>query len=54
LWAEAGVLHARGDRDGTLAKLDEIEREIRRQPSPFQKFSLGGVECWRDDLAIPG
>ena len=49
-WAEAGLLHARGDREGTLTKLDAIERAICDQPGPFQKFVLGGVERWRDDL----
>ena len=51
LWAEAGVLQARGDRAGVLAKLDEIERMIRAQSSPHQKFALGSVERWRSDLS---
>jgi len=51
LWAEAGVLHARGDSAAVVAKLDAIERLIREQPSPHQKFALGSVERWRSDLA---
>jgi hypothetical protein len=50
LWAEAGVLHARGDREGTLARLDAIESAIRSQATPLQKFSLGGVDRWRAEL----
>jgi hypothetical protein len=51
LWAEAGVLQARGDSAGVLAKLDAIERVIRDQSSPHQKFALGSLERWRSDLA---
>lgn len=54
LWAEAGVLQARGDREGVLAKLDAIERMIRDLPSPYQKFSLASVARWRSDLAVSG
>jgi hypothetical protein len=51
LWAEAGVLHARGDRTAVLGKLDAIERMIRDQRSPHQKFALGSVDRWRSDLS---
>ena len=50
LWAEAGVLHARGDRDAVAAKLDAIELAIRNHSGPYQKFSLSAVECWRGEL----
>jgi hypothetical protein len=52
LWAEAGVLQARGDPAGVLAKLDAIEEIIRDQQSPHQKFALGSIERWRSDLAV--
>ena len=49
-WAEAGVLHARGERDALVAKLAAIERAIRDQGGPYQKIALNAVDVWRKDL----
>ncbi len=53
-WAEAGVLHAQGDRDALAAKLDAIERAMRNFHGPQQKFLLAAVAFWRSDLPSPG
>jgi len=50
-WAEAGVLHARGDAAAALAKLDAIESAIRKRVHPLQrKVSLDSVHRWRQEL----
>jgi hypothetical protein len=49
-WAEAGVLHARGERAALMAKLDAIERAIREHPGPHQKIAVNAVEFWRKEI----
>jgi hypothetical protein len=49
-WAEAGVLHARGERDALLAKLNAIDRAIRDHGGPYQTIALNAVEFWRTEL----
>ena len=49
-WAEAGVLHARGERAALMAKLDAIERAIREHPGPHQKVAVNAVEFWRKEI----
>ena len=49
-WAEAGVLHARGERAALMAKLDAIERAIREHPGPYQKVAVNAVEFWRNEV----
>jgi hypothetical protein len=53
LWAEAGVLEARGARDEVAAKLNEVEGMIRAQAPPFERFLMAAVDRWRSDLQIP-
>ncbi len=48
---EAGLLEARGDRQGALRKLEELEKAIRAFPDQAQsKLFPRLLERWRSDL----
>jgi len=49
--AEAGILEARGDVQGAIGKLDEVEKEILAVPNSVQReVSLRFVRRWQSEL----
>jgi len=53
--AEAGILEAKGDIEGALKKLDEVETLTLAQPNEIRrKISLESLKRWRSELQEMG
>src|SRR5215472_16163661 len=49
--AEAGILEARGDVQGAIGKLDEVEKQILTVPDSVQReVSLRFLRRWQSEL----